>query len=133
MMAAGITDVEQYFAQLYAIPNIEDEPATGGRQMNGHFASRSLDADGHWKNLKEMKNSAADSSPTASQMVRAVGLAQASKMYRNNPSLAGENNFSNQGNEAGLKSGIPNRSEAPLLDDEKNGQAEQAKQQQNDK
>lgn len=99
MMAAGITDVEQYFAQLYAIPNIEDEPATGGRQMNGHFASRSLDADGHWKNLKEMKNSAADSSPTASQMVRAVGLAQASKMYRNNPSLAGENNFSNQGNE----------------------------------
>ena len=99
MMASGIVDLEQYFAQLYAIPSIEDEPATGGRQMNGHFASRSLDENGHWKNLKEMKNSAADSSPTASQMVRAVGLAQASKMYRNNPSLAGENNFSNNGNE----------------------------------
>jgi pyruvate/2-oxoglutarate/acetoin dehydrogenase E1 component/TPP-dependent pyruvate/acetoin dehydrogenase alpha subunit len=67
--------------------------------MNGHFASRSLDERGAWKNLTAMKNSAADSSPTASQMVRAVGLAQASKMYRHHPELAHENNFSNNGNE----------------------------------
>ena len=99
MMAAGITDLAGYFAQLYAIPSIEAEPATAGRQMNGHFASRSLDERGAWKNLTTMKNSAADSSPTASQMVRAVGLAQASKMYRHHPELAHENNFSNKGNE----------------------------------
>lgn len=99
MMAAGITDLAGYFAQLYAIPSIEAEPATAGRQMNGHFASRSLDTQGAWKNLTTMKNSAADSSPTASQMVRAVGLAQASKMYRHHPELAHENNFSNKGNE----------------------------------
>jgi len=99
MMAAGITDLAGYFAQLYAIPSIEAEPATAGRQMNGHFASRSLDERGAWKNLTAMKNSAADSSPTASQMVRAVGLAQASKMYRHHPELAHENNFSNKGNE----------------------------------
>jgi len=99
MMAAGITDLAGYFAQLYAIPSIEAEPATAGRQMNGHFASRSLDERGAWKNLTAMKNSAADSSPTASQMVRAVGLAQASKMYRHHPELAHENNFSNNGNE----------------------------------
>ncbi len=99
MMAAGITDLAGYFAQLYAIPSVEAEPATAGRQMNGHFASRSLDAQGAWKNLTTMKNSAADSSPTASQMVRAVGLAQASKMYRHHPELAHENNFSNKGNE----------------------------------
>lgn len=99
MMAAGITDLAGYFAQLYAIPSVEAEPATAGRQMNGHFASRSLDAQGAWKNLTAMKNSAADSSPTASQMVRAVGLAQASKMYRHHPELAHENNFSNKGNE----------------------------------
>lgn len=99
MMAAGITDLAGYFAQLYAIPSIEAEPATAGRQMNGHFASRSLDERGAWKNLTAMKNSAADSSPTASQMIRAVGLAQASKMYRHHPELAHENNFSNNGNE----------------------------------
>lgn len=99
MLASGITNLEQYFAQLYAIPDVHEEPASAGRQMNGHFASRSLDENGHWKNLSEQKNAASDTSPTASQMVRAVGLAQASKMYRNNPELKNYSNFSNNGNE----------------------------------
>ena len=99
MLASGITTLEQYFAQLYAIPDVNEEPASAGRQMNGHFASRSLDEAGHWKNLSEQKNAASDTSPTASQMVRAVGLAQASKMYRNNPELKNYSNFSTNGNE----------------------------------
>jgi pyruvate/2-oxoglutarate/acetoin dehydrogenase E1 component/TPP-dependent pyruvate/acetoin dehydrogenase alpha subunit len=99
MLASEITNLEQYFAQLYAIPDVKEEPASAGRQMNGHFASRSLDEKGQWKNLTTQKNSASDTSPTASQMVRAVGLAQASKMYRNNPELKNYPQFSNNGDE----------------------------------
>lgn len=98
MLAAGMTTLDQFFAQLYAIPDINSEPASGGRQMNAHFATRSLDTDGNWKNLVSMKNSSADTSPTASQMVRAVGLALASKIFRQNAAI-NNSGFSNNGNE----------------------------------
>ena len=98
MFAAGMSTVEEFYAQLYAIPDLSADPASAGRQMNGHFATRSLDENGRWKELKNMKNSSSDTSPTASQMVRAVGLALASKKYRSNQQLA-DNPFSNKGNE----------------------------------
>ncbi|MEZ5014709.1 MAG: thiamine pyrophosphate-dependent enzyme [Chitinophagales bacterium] len=98
MFAAGMSNVREFFAQLYAIPDIQEDPASGGRQMNGHFATRLLDEQGNWKVQRDMKNTSADTSPTASQMVRAVGLAHASKIYRENEQI---NNgpFSDHGNE----------------------------------
>ncbi|WP_133273338.1 alpha-ketoacid dehydrogenase subunit alpha/beta [Hymenobacter radiodurans] len=99
MMAAGELTLQQYFAQLYAHPDVEAEPATAGRAMNGHFATRLLDEDGNFKNLAELKNSSADVSPTASQMPRLVGLAYASKLYRQNPELHELTQFSVNGNE----------------------------------
>jgi pyruvate/2-oxoglutarate/acetoin dehydrogenase E1 component/TPP-dependent pyruvate/acetoin dehydrogenase alpha subunit len=99
MMAIGELTVKQFFAQLYAHPSIEKEPASGGRQMNGHFANRTLDENGEWKNLLASKNSSADISPTAGQMLRLVGLGYASKLYRNNKDLHNHTQFSNQGNE----------------------------------
>jgi pyruvate/2-oxoglutarate/acetoin dehydrogenase E1 component/TPP-dependent pyruvate/acetoin dehydrogenase alpha subunit len=83
MMAIGQLTVQQAFAALYAHTNIEKEPASGGRQMGGHFATRSLNPDGTWKDLTAQVNSSADISPTAGQMPRLLGLAQASKYYRN--------------------------------------------------
>ena len=99
MMAIGQLTVQQFFAQLYAHPDINDEPSSGGRSMNGHYATRSLDENGAWKALKDMKNSSADISPTAGQMPRLLGLAQASKIYRNNDLLPKDNLFSRGGNE----------------------------------
>lgn len=99
MMAIGELTVQQFFASLYATTDIELEPASGGRQMNGHFATRSLDENGMWKNLTEQKNSSADISPTAGQMPRLVGLAQASKVYRNVEDLKSFDKFSSNGNE----------------------------------
>jgi len=99
MFAIGESDFRKFFAQLYAIPDIEEEPASGGRSMNGHYATRSLNADGSWKNLMEIKNSSADISPTAGQMPRLVGLALASKLYRENEALHGMTEFSDKGNE----------------------------------
>ncbi|MCH9652165.1 MAG: transketolase [Deltaproteobacteria bacterium] len=99
MMAAGMLTLEQFFAQLYAHADLEAEPATGGRCMNAHFATRSLEADGSWKRLVEMKNSSADVSPTGSQMPRLLGLAQASKMYRELEGLEGLDGFSKGGDE----------------------------------
>lgn len=99
MMAIGQLQVEGFFAQLYANPDVEKEPASGGRSMNGHYATRSLDENGNWKSLKDMKNSSADISPTAGQMPRLLGLAQASKVYRNNDLLSEDNPFSRKGNE----------------------------------
>jgi len=99
MFALGEMTVQQYFAGLYAHTNEEAEPMSGGRQMNGHFATHSLNADGSWKNLMSQNNSSADISPTAGQMPRLLGLAQASVFYRNNPGLAGMTSFSNGGNE----------------------------------
>ncbi|WP_010230739.1 alpha-ketoacid dehydrogenase subunit alpha/beta [Gillisia marina] len=98
MMAIGELTIEQFFAGLYADTNIENEPMSGGRQMGGHFATHSLEADGSWKNLMQQKNSSADISPTAGQMPRLLGLAQASKIYRNVDGIDAEK-FSDNGNE----------------------------------
>ncbi|WP_299129230.1 alpha-ketoacid dehydrogenase subunit alpha/beta [uncultured Winogradskyella sp.] len=83
MMAIGELTIEQFFAGLYANTDLKEEPMSAGRQMGGHFATHSLDEHGNWKNLTEQKNSSADISPTAAQMPRLLGLAQASKIYRN--------------------------------------------------
>jgi len=99
MMAIGALSIKDYYAGLYADTKIENEPTSGGRQMGGHYATRSLNLDGSWKNLMNQKNSSADISPTAGQMPRLLGLALASKMYRNIPELEGFTNFSNKGNE----------------------------------
>lgn len=99
MMAIDGLSIQEYFAQLYAHMSIEAEPASGGRMMNGHFANRLLDENGEWKKQTEMKNSSADISPTAGQMPRLVGLAYASKLYRQNKKLHGLTDFSIKGNE----------------------------------
>lgn len=99
MMALGEITVQQFFAQLYAHTDLEAEPMSGGRMMNGHFATRLLDEKGQWLPQTEMFNSAADVSPTAGQMPRLVGLALASKLYRHNPELKEESLFSINGNE----------------------------------
>lgn len=99
MMAIGEHTVQEFFAQLYAHTDVEAEPASAGRMMNGHFGTRSLNDDGSWKVLKNQKNSSSDISPTAGQMLRLVGLAHASKYYRQNAKAIGENAFSENGNE----------------------------------
>jgi pyruvate/2-oxoglutarate/acetoin dehydrogenase E1 component/TPP-dependent pyruvate/acetoin dehydrogenase alpha subunit len=98
MMAIGELTVEQFFAGLYANTNMKDEPMSAGRQMGGHFMTHSLNEDGSWKNLMQQKNSSADISPTAGQMPRLLGLAQASKIYRHVEGIDAEK-FSNNGNE----------------------------------
>lgn len=98
MMAIGQLTVQQFFAGLYGHSDIEHDPMSGGRQMGGHFATHSLDENGNWKNLTQQKNSSADISPTAGQMPRLLGLAQASKIYRNVPVIDAEK-FSVNGNE----------------------------------
>ena len=98
MMAIGQLTIEQFFAGLYANSDINEEPMSAGRQMGGHFATHSLDANGNWKNLTEQKNSSADISPTAGQMPRLLGLAQASKIYREVEGID-TTNFSKSGNE----------------------------------
>lgn len=99
MMAIGQHTVQEFFAQLYAHTDVEAEPASAGRMMNGHFGTRTINEDGSWKNLKDIKNSSSDISPTAGQMLRLVGLAHASKYYRQNADIIGENQFSDNGNE----------------------------------
>ena len=99
MFAIGELTVQQWFAQLYAHADLAHEPASGGRQMNGHFATRSLDEHGDWKDLTQQYNSSPDISPTAGQMPRLLGLAQASKVFRQNAALHGYTHFSEQGNE----------------------------------
>lgn len=98
MMAIGELTVEQFFAGLYANTNMKDEPMSGGRQMGGHFMTHSLNEDGSWKNLTQQRNSSADISPTAAQMPRLLGLAQASKIYRHVEGIDSEL-FSKNGNE----------------------------------
>lgn len=99
MFATGELSIQEYFAQLYAHTDVEAEPASAGRLMNGHFSTRSLHSDGSWKNLMKINNSTADVSPTAAQMPRLVGLAYASKLYRENKQLHHLTDFSNKGNE----------------------------------
>ncbi len=98
-IATGLQNIREFFAQLYADTDLAHDPNSGGRQMNSHFASRSVDAQGNWKELTAQPNSFADASPTASQMPRLAGLAQASKLYRENPGLHSFTAFSKQGNE----------------------------------
>jgi pyruvate/2-oxoglutarate/acetoin dehydrogenase E1 component/TPP-dependent pyruvate/acetoin dehydrogenase alpha subunit len=99
MFATRMATVQEFFAQLYANPDLASEPSSAGRMMNAHFATRSLNPDGSWKNLTDQPNAAGDVSPTASQMPRVVGLAYASKLYRQIPSLQQFSQFSKNGNE----------------------------------
>jgi len=99
MMAIGQLSIQQFFAGLYGHTDLAHDPMSAGRQMGGHFATHSLDENGNWNNLTKQKNSSADISPTAGQMPRLLGLAQASKIYRNVRGLEEFTNFSNQGNE----------------------------------
>ena len=99
MFAKDMSNVEEFFAQLYAHPDVEADPSSGGRSMNGHFATRSLQPDGSWKRLSEMCNSSADVSPTGSQMPRLVGLGYASKLYREVTELGEFDQFSKNGSE----------------------------------
>lgn len=102
MLAIGAVTVRQFFAQLYAHPNTEADPHSGGRQMNAHFSTHSLNEDGSWKDLTSQKNTSPDISPTAGQMSRLLGLAQASKVYRNEEVLQEDGRvekFSINGNE----------------------------------
>jgi pyruvate/2-oxoglutarate/acetoin dehydrogenase E1 component/TPP-dependent pyruvate/acetoin dehydrogenase alpha subunit len=99
MMAIGQLNIQQFFAGLYGHSDLEHDPMSAGRQMGGHFATHSLDENGNWKNLTLQKNSSADISPTAGQMPRLLGLAQASKIYRNVSGIANKTNFSINGNE----------------------------------
>ncbi|MVM29549.1 transketolase [Spirosoma sp. HMF4905] len=89
----------EFFAQLYAHTDLEAEPNTAGRSMNGHFATRWLDEQGLWRNQTELYNSVCDIAPTAGQIPRSLGLAYASKLFRNNPGLSDLTNFSHNGNE----------------------------------
>jgi len=99
MMAIGEMSIQQFFAGLYGHTDIIHDPMSAGRQMGGHFATHSLDENGHWKNLVNQKNSSADISPTGGQMPRLLGLAQASKMYRNIDGIKNKTDFSINGNE----------------------------------
>ncbi|MCP1995844.1 thiamine pyrophosphate-dependent enzyme [Flavobacterium sp. HSC-61S13] len=99
MMAIGALNVQQFFAGLFGHSDIEHDPMSAGRQMGGHFATHSLDENGDWKKLTAQKNSSADISPTAGQMPRLLGLAQASKVYREFANMDTANNFSVAGNE----------------------------------
>ena len=99
MFATGMNTVQQFFAQLYAHTDVEAEPNSGGRSMNGHFGSRLLDNQGNWLPQTDRFNSSSDISPTAGQMPRLLGLALASKLYRQNTELHQFTDFSNKGNE----------------------------------
>mgnify|MGYP005988001129 FL=1 len=99
MMSIGELNAQQFFAGLYAHTDIQIEPMSAGRQMGGHFSTHSIDDNGNWKNLTLQKNSSSDISPTAAQMPRLVGLAQASKAYRNIEALNKKSHFSVNGNE----------------------------------
>jgi 2-oxoisovalerate dehydrogenase E1 component len=118
MMAIDQLNVQQYFAGLYAHTDVEVEPQSAGRQMGGHYSTRNLDEKGEWKNLMGQKNSSADISPTAGQMPRLLGLAQASKVYRNHPALKELDEFkkfTNNGNEVAFGTiGDASTSEGPF-------------------
>ena len=99
MFALGMSNVFEFFTQLYAVTDVNLEPASAGRMMNGHFGTRFLNQDGSFKNLTEDYHSTIDISPTAGQMGRSLGIAYASKLYRNLPELHSFNQFSNKGDE----------------------------------
>ncbi len=104
MFAKGLLTVQEWFAGLYAHANLQAEPSSAGRQMGGHYSTHSINPDNSWANLTEQFNSSSDVSPTGSQMPRLLGLAMASKQYRNTPSLQKPEfeKFSKNGNEIGF-------------------------------
>ena len=118
MMAIDQLTVQQWFAGLYGDTELSREPQSAGRQMGGHYSTRNLDENGDWKNLMDQKNSSADISPTAGQMPRLLGLAQASKVYRNHPELKALEKFkkfTNGGNEVAFGTiGDASTSEGPF-------------------
>jgi len=97
--ATGISTIKEFFAQLYANPTEGADPFSGGRQMNCHFATKSVNEDGSWNDLTQIKNCSSDISPTGGQMARLVGLAYASKLFRQNKELDYLKHFSVNGNE----------------------------------
>ena len=99
MMAAGLINAEEFFAQLYGTTDENLNPGNAGRSFNNHFATRNMNKEGDWLDLTLQKNSAADLSPTAGHMPRLLGLALASKLFRQNPELAKIKGISNKGNE----------------------------------
>ena len=99
MFASGLSTIEQFFSQLYADPDINNDPFSAGRQMNSHFATRFVDENGDWLPLSRLKNISSDIAPTAGQMPRALGLALASKLFREEKNLNGLKDLSENGNE----------------------------------
>jgi TPP-dependent pyruvate/acetoin dehydrogenase alpha subunit len=99
ILAAGMTTPKEFFAQLYGETRTDLNPDNGGRSFNNHFGTRTIDEKGAWKRLSDLKCTSSDISPTAGQMPRLVGLAMASKLYRNNPDLNAFDQFSINGNE----------------------------------
>ena len=117
MLAIGELTTQQYFAQLYAHTDLNADPATGGRMMNGHFATRMLDEQGALKDLANLKNISCDISPTAAQMPRLLGLAYASKLFRQNPELKKLTHLSTGGNEIAFGTiGNASTSEGPFFE-----------------
>ena len=118
MMAIGQLTLVEYFAGLYGETQLDLEPQSAGRQMGGHYATRSLDSEGNWLDLMAQKNSSADISPTGGQMPRLLGLALASKIYRNNKNLSEDKAFSiftDNGNEVAFGTiGDASTSEGPF-------------------
>jgi 2-oxoisovalerate dehydrogenase E1 component len=99
LLALGVATLDEFFAQLYAHPDVEHDPWSGGRSMNAHFGTRSLNPDGTWKNQTDTYNTSNDVSPTGSQMPRLIGLAWASRLYRNIDELKAMTQFSRNGDE----------------------------------
>ncbi|MES1243943.1 MAG: transketolase C-terminal domain-containing protein [Acidobacteriota bacterium] len=99
MFALGLLTLEEFFAQLYANPDVTLEPCSAGRSMTAHFSTCLVGPDGRFHDLTARRNSSADVSPTGSQMPRLVGLAYASKLYRELPELEAMTGFSHNGDE----------------------------------
>ena len=99
MFSSGLANIEQFFSQLYADPDVNNDPFSAGRQMNAHFATKLVDEKGNWLDLATLKNVSSDIAPTAGQMPRALGLAFASKVFRQVKALDAYNNLSTNGNE----------------------------------
>src|SRR5436190_9831500 len=99
MFASGLATVEQFFSQLFADPDINNDPFSAGRQMNAHFATPFVDENGEWLDLVNRKNISADIAPTAGQMPRGLGLAHASRSFRNISELKQFTHLSDNGNE----------------------------------
>ncbi len=117
MMAIGEHDPKHFFSSLYAHADIKADSFSAGRQMNGHFSTHSINDDGSWKNLKDQYNVSADISPTSGQMPRLLGLAEASKKFRNIPNLDQDEKLSSNGNEVAWGTiGNASTSEGPFFE-----------------